>query len=81
MKRLDINITDRLNQALNELREVTGSSKTELVHDAIAMLDWVKKIHERGHEIGEINPSTNEVVSKLFMSMFSGIDKGARVDE
>ena len=64
MKRLDINVTDRLNEILMQLQIVTGRSKTELVHDAVALLSWAQKANAQGYTIGTID-SDGKVIVQL----------------
>ena len=78
MKRLDINITDRLHDALEELKHNTERSKTELVHDAVAFLVWAVEVNGRGHTVGEVDPSSNTVVSRFTMPM---LEQGRRRSE
>jgi len=80
MKRLDIRITDRLDAALETLKIDTERSKTEVVHDAVAILDWARVVYGRGNVIGEINPDSGVVVTVFAMPMFVG-EVPSRPDE
>ena len=80
MKRLDIRITDRLDTALESLKVDTERSKTEVVHDAVALLDWARVVYGRGNVIGEINPDSGTVVTVFAMPMFVG-EVPSRPDE
>jgi hypothetical protein len=70
MKRLDINVTDTLQEVLEQLKASTERSKTELVHDAIGLLWLAQKTYDDGHALGEVNPTTGEVISVFRMPMF-----------
>jgi len=80
MKRLDIRITDRLDAALGTLKTDTERSKTEVVHDAVALLDWARVVYGRGNVIGEINPDSGTVATVFAMPMFVG-EVPSRPDE
>ena len=73
MKRLDVNVTDRVNEILEELKKKTERSKTELVHDAIGLLWLTEQVYASGHVIGEIDPETGAVVSRFTMPMFGTV--------
>lgn len=72
MKRLDIKVTDNINEVLEGLKEKTERSKTELVHDAIGLLWLTEKAYAAGHAIGEIDPETGTVIGRFLMPMFEG---------
>ena len=66
-------VTDSINEVLENLKQRTERSKTELVHDAIGLLWLTEKAYAAGHVIGEINPQTGAVVCRFLMPMFEGI--------
>jgi len=70
VKRLDINITDRLDGILNELKRDTERTKTELVHDAVALLHWAMKVNEKDNRVCEVDTDTNQVIMCFEMPMF-----------
>ena len=73
MKRLDVNITDYVNDALDELKRGTERSRTELVHDSVALLVWAAEVSARGHSVAEVDPSDNRVLMRFSTPMFEGI--------
>ena len=77
MKRLEIKATDRLDELLQSLKDRTERSKTELVHDAVALLAWVEQVYSNGHAIGEIDPESGTVVSRFAMPIFQQFTGGA----
>jgi len=81
MKRLDIKVTDSINEVLEDLKKRTERSKTELVHDAIGLLWLTEKAYAEGHVIGEINPETGSVISRFVMPMFEGTRLNRRSDQ
>jgi len=70
MKRLDINITNRLDIVLEALKRETETSKTELIHDAVALLHWTYQVYRKGHAVAEVDPNTGTVLTIFAMPRF-----------
>ena len=77
-KRLDVNVTDTLAATIEDLQAITERSKTEIVHDAIGLLDWAKDTYQRDHIVAEVDPDTGGIIMGFLMPMFQIIKVKAR---
>ncbi len=50
--RLNVNITTELNERLDVLAEKSGTTKSELLRKAIALMDLAVTERGRGHKLG-----------------------------
>ena len=72
MKRLDVNVTDNVHEVLEYLKRKTERSKTELIHDALALLWFTANVYDSGHALAEVDPETLNVISRFSMPIFEG---------
>lgn len=50
--RLNVNITNALNERLDQLAEQSGTTKSELLRKAIVLMDLAVTERSQGHKIG-----------------------------
>lgn len=61
-------ITDELDTALKELQDRSGRTRQEMIYDAVGFLHWAMKVSDRHNKVGEVDPSTNEVIMLMDFS-------------
>ncbi len=63
--RLTLDVTDELNERLNELAAEAGGSKSEFLRKAIALAEAAINARKEGNEVAIVNKNSKKVVSTI----------------
>ncbi len=65
MIRLNLTVSDELNQALERIASESQTSKSEILRKAITLYEVARDGRKQGNKVGLVSPQNNQLVTEI----------------